>query len=122
MGKLLIKPSKEDRAGVTRPRTDRSRQRHPNRGQAIHESHPQTSTTPTLPASPRPANKKTYRRFIGVKPAAVFDASQVDPEPLRPPQPTLPAGETPPGLWDAVVELAEREGYRLITDEGVAGV
>jgi len=64
VGKLLIKPSKEDRAGVARHRTDRSRQRHPTRGQAIHESHPETSTTPTLPASPRPANKKSYRRFI----------------------------------------------------------
>lgn len=37
--------------------------RAPNRGQAIHESHAQTSTTPTLPASP-PASQQEESRAI----------------------------------------------------------
>ena len=55
VGKLLIKPSKEDRVGVARVQADRSRKRQPQRRQAVHESHPNASMTPTLPASPRPA-------------------------------------------------------------------
>lgn len=58
--------------------------------------------------------QQRFRRdIVGVKPAAVFDASQVDPEPIRAPLPALLEGQAPPGLWDVVVDLAQREGYRV---------
>src|SRR5690606_39226006 len=55
-GRLLIKPPKQDRAGVAaRDRVDRSRVEHPHGGQAIHESHPTGTATPILSASTGPA-------------------------------------------------------------------
>jgi antirestriction protein ArdC len=74
--------------------------------------------TPVLDAVGQPVldehgQPRFRREIVGVRPASVFDASQVDPEPIRPPQPTLLAGQAPPGLWAAVVGLAEREGFRV---------
>ena len=53
------------------------------------------------------------RRMVGVKPVSVFDASQVEPAPPTPPMPALLVGEAPPGLWDALAELVDMEGYQL---------
>lgn len=55
-----------------------------------------------------------YRRqMIGVKPVAVFDASQVDPPVPTPPQPQLLTGQAPEGLWDALAGIVVAEGYRV---------
>ena len=51
--------------------------------------------------------------MVGVKPVSVFDASQVEPAPPTPPMPALLVGEAPPGLWDALAELVDMEGYQL---------
>lgn len=53
------------------------------------------------------------RQMVGVRPVSVFDASQVDPPVMSPPQPTLLRGEAPPGLWESLAELVAAEGFRL---------
>lgn len=53
------------------------------------------------------------RQLVGARPVSVFDASQVDPPVETPPEPTLLRGQAPPGLWDALAELVEAEGFRL---------
>lgn len=73
---------------------------------------------PVVDAAGRPVldehgQPRFRREIVGVRPASVFDASQVDPEPIGPPRPTLLAGQAPPGVWAAVIGLAEREGFRV---------
>lgn len=53
------------------------------------------------------------RELVGVKPASVFDVSQVEPPPPTPPAPILLQGQAPPGLWDSLAELTAREGFTL---------
>ena len=53
------------------------------------------------------------RRLVGVKPVSVFDVSQVAPAVEVPPRPQLLAGQSPPGLWDSLVDLARVEGYTV---------
>lgn len=55
----------------------------------------------------------TRRIIVGVKPASVFDAGQVDPTPPQPPTPSLLAGEAPAGLWASLAEFVQEEGYTL---------
>ena len=87
--------------------------------QAIKVFAPVTRTVPLEDANGRPVlddtgQQVTRRQLVGVKPASVFDASQVDPPPqLQRPQPTLLTGEAPPGLWDALAQLVESEGFTV---------
>ncbi|MCC6496315.1 MAG: hypothetical protein IT193_08650 [Propionibacteriaceae bacterium] len=53
------------------------------------------------------------RQMTGVRPVAVFDASQVDPPVETPPEPKLLRGQAPPGLWDSLAELVTAEGFTL---------
>ncbi len=56
----------------------------------------------------------TRRQMTGVRVAHVFDASQVDPPPqTERPQPSLLAGQAPPGLWDSLARLVAAEGFSL---------
>lgn len=63
----------------------------------------------------RDANGKTRQtwRIIGMKPVSVFDVSQVDPPIEPPPKPQLLTGQAPPGLWEAMSELAAIEGFTV---------
>ena len=69
------------------------------------------SGNPVLDTNGRPI---TRRQMTGVRVAHVFDASQVDPPPqTERPQPTLLAGQAPPGLWDSLAQLVTQEGFSL---------
>lgn len=63
----------------------------------------------------RDANGKTRQtwQIIGMKPVSVFDVSQVDPPIDPPPKPQLLTGQAPPGLWEAMSELAATEGFTV---------
>lgn len=53
------------------------------------------------------------RQMVGAKPVSVFDASQVEPPVVAPPQPRLLTGQAPVGLWESLVDLAAIEGYTV---------
>lgn len=56
--------------------------------------------------------RRTWQ-VVGAKPVSVFDVSQVDPPVEAPPVPRLLTGHAPPGLWDAMCELAGIEGFTV---------
>lgn len=58
-------------------------------------------------------DQRFVREMVGVKPASVFDVSQVEPPPPPRPVPVLLEGQAPPGLWDSLAELIAGEGFTL---------
>ena len=61
------------------------------------------------------------RVLRGFKVTTVFDIAQTEGDPIEPPQrpllsdvdAVLLAGQAPPGVWDALVGIAEEHGYRV---------
>jgi hypothetical protein len=75
---------------------------------------PVTRLVPLEDANGNPVLDTNGRPMTGVRVAHVFDASQVDPPPqTERPQPTLLAGQAPPGLWDSLARLVADEGFSL---------
>lgn len=73
------------------------------------------------PVSPEVVESTPVLRGFTV--AHVFDVSQTTGPPVpEPPCPRLLAGEAPPGLGLAVMELVEAEGYRVDTVPGAAHI
>lgn len=93
--------------------------RHVNKGEkGIRILAPVTKRVEELDPSGKPVivDGKPVRdtRMIGVKLVSVFDVSQTNGEPLpQAPAPQLLRGEAPAGLWDALAEIVENEGFGL---------
>lgn len=73
---------------------------------------------------PQPA-EVTRTRLVCVKPAFVFDVSQLTPDSVVPrqPQPELLAGQAAPGLWDGLAQIIRSEGFsvQMVPDAGSLG-
>ncbi|MBK8458819.1 MAG: hypothetical protein IPL43_00200 [Micropruina sp.] len=86
---------------------------------AIRVLGPVTRRVPKLNAAGDPARDAagkpvTVSQIVGVKPVSVFDVSQTDGEPLpAPPEARLLTGQAPPGLWEALTDLIESQGYTV---------
>jgi antirestriction protein ArdC len=117
---LLIMMQRPDATAVAGYRAWHAKGHQVRRGEkAIRVLGPVTRSAPLTDSSGHPlldeaGKQRQVREVVGVKPVSVFDICQTDgPPPPVAPRPVLLVGEAPPGLWQSLAQLVDREGFGL---------
>ncbi|HET9873182.1 MAG TPA: toprim domain-containing protein [Propionibacteriaceae bacterium] len=118
---ILIWAQRPDATAVASYTTWKALNRQVRRGEkALRVMAPILRRAPVLDEAGRPAlgpdgRPKQRQQITGFRPAPVFDVAQTEGPPLpEAPQPVLLAGQTPDGVWDALVGEVSQRGYRLL--------